>query len=204
MKRIICHWTAGRYTAGAVDKKHYHKLFEFDGKMVTGNHPIAANSSARGKLTAGTYAAHTRGCNTDSIGLSLCCMYGATEKAYGKFPMTEKQFTAMVKEAANLCIQYKIKLSPTTVLWHAEVQSNLGIKQNGKWDATVLPFKPGIKGAKACGIYLRSCVMDEIQRLENQRASTITTLKKPSTMASLYSPTVKPKSFWAKLFGWLK
>jgi N-acetyl-anhydromuramyl-L-alanine amidase AmpD len=105
----------------------------------------------------GDYAAHTRGCNTGSIGVSLACMAGATETPFnaGKFPMTEKQWVAMIEGIAQLCKFYKIPVSPQTVLSHAEVQGTLGIKQAGKWDFTRLAFDPTVKGAKACGDRMR-------------------------------------------------
>lgn len=155
MKRIIMHWSAGGYKASELDKEHYHIIFEDDGKKVFGKYPIEAN--AAGKITKGKYAAHTLNCNTDSIGLSMACMAGAVEgKTNGNQPMTQAQFDAMCREAAFLCNKYGIVVSPKTVLSHAEVQTNLGIKQRGKWDFSVLPFKPELKGAKACGDYARA------------------------------------------------
>lgn len=45
-----------------------------------------------------------------------------------------------------------------TLLSHAEVQANLGIKHRGKRDISGLPFDPSVKGAKACGDLMRSAV----------------------------------------------
>lgn len=156
MKRIILHWTAGAHRANSVDRAAYHRIYEGDGKMIPGIHPIEANSSKNAPLRAGKYAAHTRSCNTDSIGLSLACMAGAVEgKTNGTHPMTEAQFDAMCKDAAKLCVQYGIAVTPSTVLSHAEVQGTLKIAQAGKWDYTVLAFKPELRGSKACGDYAR-------------------------------------------------
>lgn len=169
MKRIHWHWTGGTYKANNTDKKAYHELFEGDGTLVIGAFPINANSSARGKLVAGTYAAHTASANSDAIGLSMCCMggTGVTERNFGKYPMTEAQFEAMMKRTALHCIAYGIPVTRQTTLSHAEIEANLGIKQKGKWDFTVLPFKPELKGARACGDYARLRVthhMAEINR----------------------------------------
>lgn len=163
MSRIICHWTAGSHSASDVDKKHYHIIVEGSGQFVRGNHSIKANE----KPIKGKYAAHTLNCNTGSIGVSMCCMYGAKENPFksGKYPMTKAQWDAMVDAVARLCIEYDIVVTPKTVLSHAEVQANLGIKQRGKWDFTRLSFDPGPKGAKACGDKLRkevSAMMDKI------------------------------------------
>ena len=89
--------------------------------------------------------------------MSLCCMAGAIESPFnaGKFPMTEAQWDKLPVVLAALCERYSITPSPTTVLSHAEVQTNLGIKQRGKWDIARLAFDPSAKGAKACGDIFR-------------------------------------------------
>lgn len=186
MKRIITHWTGGSYKANSTDKRHYHVIFEGDGKEVFGDHQISDNSSKHGNLKAGKYAAHTRMCNTDSIGLSLACMggKGVTERNFGKYPMTEKQFEAMCDRAAYYCEMYKIPITNKTVLSHAEVQPNLGITQRSKWDYTVLPFKPELKGAKACGDYMRT----RVQHYLNDY-----TKPKPIPQAYKHEPVVQNK-----------
>lgn len=160
MKRIICHWTAGGHKASSVDKKHYHFLIEGDGAVVNGDHPVSANERVQGTR----YAAHTRGCNTGSIGVSLCCMMGAVESPFssGKAPMLETQWKKLVKLVAQLCREYDIPVSDKTVLSHAEVEKNLGIKQRGKWDYTRLSFDSSVVGAKACGDKLRREVLEEL------------------------------------------
>src|SRR5690606_21599103 len=55
-----------------------------------------------------------------------------------------------------------IAVTPKTVLTHAEVQANLGIKQRNKWDIAVLPFDRKVVGAKAIGDKLRSEVKEAI------------------------------------------
>jgi N-acetyl-anhydromuramyl-L-alanine amidase AmpD len=159
MKRIIFHWTAGVYKASDVDKAHYHFLIDGDGNTVLGVHEVSDNEST----SDDDYAAHTFNCNTGSIGVSLCCMVGAVEKPFnsGKCPMKKLQWDKMVVLGAKLCKQYGIKITPKTILSHAEVQTNLGIKQKGKWDFTRLAFDPSVVGAKACGDKLRR----EIQSL---------------------------------------
>jgi peptidoglycan hydrolase-like protein with peptidoglycan-binding domain len=157
MKRIICHWTGGSYRGGALARKHYHFTFNGDGTEVVGDHSISANAR---NLRPGRYAAHTSKCNTGSIGLSVACMHKAKEHNFGKYPMTEAQFEAMCAKAARLCEQYDIPVTARTVLSHAEVQPTLGIRQAGKWDFTRLPFKPELKGHKACGDYMRGRVRE--------------------------------------------
>lgn len=155
MQRIICHWTAGAHKANGLDRNSYHILIEGDGTLVRGTHPISANE----RPAAGRYAAHTRNCNTGSIGVSMCCMGGAGVRespfSAGPYPMTRVQWDVMVRAVADLCRRYGIGVSPTTVLSHAEVQANLKIAQRGKWDFTRLAFDPGVVGAKASGDRLR-------------------------------------------------
>ena len=138
MKRIIIHWTAGAHKANSIDRSHYHILVEGDGKLVKGTHSIADNVNTRD----GRYAAHTLGCNTSSIGVSMCCMAGCREKPFyaGTHPMTEKQWYTCMNVCAILCQKYSIPVTAQTVLNHGEVQHNLGIAQRGKWDALVLPW----------------------------------------------------------------
>lgn len=156
LERIIVHWTAGQHRASDTDRSHYHILIEGGGGLVRGDCPISAN----GIGGTGKRASHTLNCNTGSIGVSLCCMAGAKEQPFdpGKAPMTAAQWERLVRVVADLCRRYEIPVTPQTVLSHAEVQANLGIRQRGKWDVSRLAFDPLVKGAKACGDLLRAGV----------------------------------------------
>lgn len=153
MTRIIAHWSAGAYRASDLDKEHYHLIIEGTGNVVRGDHTIADNVNT----SDDDYAAHTRGCNTGSIGVSLACMAGAIESPFnaGKYPMTEAQWARAMDVIAHLASFYKIPVTDKTILSHAEVQPNLGIQQRGKWDFTRLAFDPSVIGAKACGDKMR-------------------------------------------------
>ena len=152
-QRIICHWSAGAYTASDLDRKHYHFAIEDDGKVVAGIHSVADNDST----SDGKYAAHTRRCNTRSIGISACCMAGATKANPGRFPMTEVQWMRMAELAAELCKRYDIPVTPKTVLGHFEVEEHLGISQRGKWDPGFLPWEPSL-GESEVGRRFRNLV----------------------------------------------
>lgn len=132
MKRIICHWTAGGYQATELDREHYHILIEGDGTLVRGNYSIADNVTT----SDGKYAAHTRGCNTGSIGVAMCCMAGARRAPFqpGQYPMLEIQWNTMIQVVSELAAWYDIPVTSKTVLGHGEVQAHLGITQEGKWD----------------------------------------------------------------------
>lgn len=142
MDRIICHWTAGPYKASDHDRECYHILIEGNGNLVRGEHAIIDNV----KTGNDNYAAHTLGCNTGSIGISVCCMAGAKEAPFnpGPCPMLREQWETMAQVAAQLARRYKIAVAPRTVLGHGEVQDILGRPQKQKWDPLVLPWDPGV------------------------------------------------------------
>lgn len=146
MKRVVLHWTAGAYKASNLDLAHYHILIEDDGTLVQGTNAIDANVSTQDR----TYAAHTKGLNTGSIGVSVCCMAGAVERPFnaGRYPMTKKQWDTMAQVVAELCDFYDIPVDPKTVLGHGEVQGTLGKQQNGKWDPMVLPWDSSLTKQK--------------------------------------------------------
>lgn len=162
--RVIVHWTAGAHKATDFDRQHYHVLIEGDGKVIKGIPSIAANSLPKAK--AG-YAAHTRNCNTGSIGISMCSMANAVQRPLntGKFPLTKAQWDASTTVAAELCKRYNVPVTPKTVLSHAEVQSNLGIAQLGKWDIAILPFDPAFDTARECGDRFRAETAAKLAKL---------------------------------------
>ena len=163
MKRVIVHWTAGTYKPNSLDLSDYHILIDGDGKPIRGKPSILLNEAPLKK----GYAPHTLNCNTSSIGVSLCCMKDAMESPFeaGDYPMRREQWEAMTQVVAELCKTYRIPVTMTTVLSHAEVQSNLGIKQRGKWDIARLAFDPSVRGARACGDKLRAEVSEALLKL---------------------------------------
>lgn len=164
MKRIHLHWTGGSYTASSLDKEHYHFLIDGDLRLIRGKHPVTANLVI-GSKSSDLYAAHTKGANTGAIGISICSMAEAEDRPgrFGKYPLTEAQWQRAAEAIAELCKRYGIPVTDKTVLTHAEVQPNLGIKQNGKWDIARLPFNQSLVGAKACGDDLRRRVKEALQ-----------------------------------------
>jgi len=164
MERIICHWTAGGGRANAKDKEHYHRLVEYDGRVVAGFEAIEDNIVT----SDGDYARHTLNLNTGSIGVAVCGMRGATEQPFnpGPSPITEKQWRVFCILIADLCRQYAIPVTPETVLTHAEVEPTLGVKQRGKWDFTRLPFRPDLRGSRPVGDYLRRMVGESLMEVD--------------------------------------
>lgn len=138
-RRIILHWTAGGYMSTVHDRSCYHYLIEGNGNHVKGKHSVTDNCP----LNREDYAAHTLNANGGAIGLAVCCMFGARQSPFypGKFPMKRSQWNALVIAAADLCRRYDLPVTPQTVLGHGEVERNLGIRQNGKWEF-MLPWEP--------------------------------------------------------------
>lgn len=157
MSRIICHWTAGSYSVSDIDKEHYHFIGDGNGVVHRGDHSVADNENTKD----GDYAAHTLGCNTGSIGVSLACMLNAVESPFkpGPYPMKRDQWDLLIRMLAQLCEHYQIPVNRRTVLSHAEVQGTLGIQQRGKWDYTRLPFDATAAGALAVGDKMRAEVI---------------------------------------------
>jgi hypothetical protein len=155
--RSITHWTAGGPRANDIDKKHYHKITNFDGTVVDGNEAIEDNIVT----SDGDYAAHTLNLNTGSGGFAMAGMHGAKENPFdpGQYPITETQFEAHCRMLAQFHAEYGIlPITKQNCLTHAEVEPTLGVKQRGKWDITRLPFKPELRGAIPCGDYMRERV----------------------------------------------
>jgi hypothetical protein len=102
-------------------------------------------------------AHHTKNANTGAIGVSLCGMVNAIESPFdaGPNPITKIQWDAGVEVITQLAIYYKIPVTPFEILTHAEVEPNLKIPQDGKWDITRLPFDDKTQGHKAVGDRLR-------------------------------------------------
>ena len=140
-KRVHLHWTAGPAQSRADEAVHYHAILNQDLTINPGLYTIMDNFSIPAGKKA--YAAHTKGANTQAFGYSLAGMRDAKERPFvpGPDPITEAQWSRAMIHIAQICKQYGIKVGPKTVLTHAEVTKNLDIKQNGKWDITVLPWQ---------------------------------------------------------------
>lgn len=159
IRGIVCHWTAGLHYPSQFDKQHYHFLIDKDGRVHRGTKPVSFNAHP----IRGDYAAHARNFNSGIIGLSLCCLggNGVNENNQGQWPMTKAHWDTMVACIAQLSRHYGFPIQrPTKADWrgvqsHAEVESNLGISQGGKWDFTVC-HNPAWRGARVIGDRFRS------------------------------------------------
>lgn len=147
VQRVIMHWTAGAYHVTPHDRECYHVILcderelgrGDDVRAIRGIHAPAANDHT----ADGAYAAHTRGLNTGSFGLSVACMHGAHPKGpYGDAPLTKLLWERLAQAAAEVLTAYGLELSERTCLFHSEVERVYNKPQAGKWDIDVLCWAP--------------------------------------------------------------
>lgn len=162
-KRIIMHWTGGKHIPNSVDLEHYHFLFDGDGDVVKGVHPVSSNMR---RLKSGdNYAAHTRGFNSYSIGVSFCGMHGSRPGvSFGNWPLKENQVQEGLKFVSALCLAYGLNpMDSHHVFTHYEAEYLHGVDQvpvgPGTWkrDITELEFLPDLK-KNDVGSWIRSQV----------------------------------------------
>lgn len=137
MKRIIIHWTAGRYYPTDYEKRHYHFLIDKDGNVHQGYFKPCDNEVCKPQK----YAAHTGGGNTGSIGVAICAMAGFKNRTcVGNYPILKKQFESAMEFCAKLAKEYKIDITPQTVMTHYEFGlKNPKTTSAGKIDIIFIP-----------------------------------------------------------------
>lgn len=160
MKRIHMHWTGGNTTPNDHDLKCYHFVVDGAGAVKDGHLRPEANLST----SDGAYVAHTKGANTGAIGIAMAGMFNAVERPFNKgdYPINLEQLKGFVSLAADLCMTYDIKVTRKTVLTHAEVQKELGVQQNAKWDITWLPMMEEPSDPTMVGDSIRLMIKDRI------------------------------------------
>lgn len=184
VNRVIIHWTAGAHKPSGLDLQHYHFVIDGDGVVHEGKFPVSANA---GSLVSGKYAAHTKGCNTGSIGVALAAMAGAVERPFnaGSYPITPAQEAALTKLLVKLGDEYRIPVTRQTMLTHAEVQPTLGIKQNGKWDIRWLCGMGSPGHALTVGDIIRSRVSKERPKTPDPKPVMGNPISKPSWLSAI-------------------
>lgn len=174
-RRIILHWTAGSSVAGTTDLNSYHYVIDGTGKVHQGV-PVASNM--RSVNSSSKYAAHTRGMNSYSVGVSFAGMFGAQPKGpYGRHPLTEQQVLAGCFFIGELCKEWQLPVNPNTVHTHSEAEFLHGVKQNGKWDIDVLPWLPQLSKQEVWD-QLRTWIRNSIEMKDVNLNPIITTPQK--------------------------
>lgn len=107
--RIYLHWTAGRY----------RQMFDDYHVNITGNGDIyVSTEDFRDKL------AHTWRRNSGSVGVTLCCAYGADTKNLGAYPPTAAQIELMAQAIAAIADGLWLTIRKHNVLTHGEAAAN--------------------------------------------------------------------------------
>lgn len=186
LNRIIWHWTVSGYSPNTSSMKAYHHVI--DGNGIVHKGVPEENNFSGASMAPGTYAAHTRGLNTGSLGISVCSMYGAKEVPFttGPYPMKEVQIESLLRLTAEKMAQYNIELSPRFVLSHAEVQPTLGVKQNGKWDYMWLPGMANTIPAIEVGNILR----EKLSKITGQSKPTLVLTSRSTVRRGSRGPDV--------------
>jgi hypothetical protein len=152
-RKIINHWTAGRYVPNKDELNHYHFMVDND------------------NTSDGVYAAHTGGGNTKRIGIALCGMMGfVCEKKQGMFPITKFQIDTMCKLNAEILIQEGWEqATEDNLLTHYEFGlKNPQTSSAGKIDINFLPAYSNFK-ANEVGDFIRKKVNEEITKIRKKQ-----------------------------------
>lgn len=164
INRVHWHWTASTYNVSWDVRKHYNGVFDHEGNEYDGGAPAQQQAFY---MPGRVGVSHTYRANTGAIGLSVAAMSGASANwgsrtvNPGKYPMTWEGIDAMLERTARYCRQFGIIPSPWTTITHAEVQTNIGIRQRGKWDIRCFPDSNVLHGEKAAGDILRARMMEK-------------------------------------------
>ena len=136
------HWTAHDY-ATVFPAYHYCVSGSRD-VLVHHTHDLRENMRDVRLDPSLPYAAHTRGRNSWSIGISIAAMRDATPADFGAFALTEPQLDAMCRVAAALASFYGI--DPAAIRTHAEAALDDGYFGAGdedlRWDIARLRASP--------------------------------------------------------------
>lgn len=108
--KIYLHWTAGRYGQMYDD---YHLNIDQDGSIWASTDDFSET------------LAHTWHRNTASIGITLCCGYGATTEDLGEYPPTVAQIDSMAQVIAVLAPALWLTIDSKRVMTHAEAADNI-------------------------------------------------------------------------------
>lgn len=108
--KIYLHWTAGRYGQMYDD---YHLNIDQDGSIWASTDDFSET------------LAHTWHRNTASIGITLCCGYGATTEDLGEYRPTVAQIDSMAQAIAVLAPALWLTIDSDRVMTHGEAADNI-------------------------------------------------------------------------------
>jgi hypothetical protein len=141
LRSISLHWTAGDYAT--VYPAYHFCVSGARDVVVHHTHDLRENMRDVRTDPSLPYAAHTRGRNSWSIGLSIAAMHDAVPSNFGPFPVTEEQLEALSAVAATLARFYDIDVA--AIRTHAEAALDDGYFGEGedqRWDIARLRPSP--------------------------------------------------------------
>jgi len=112
--KIYLHWSAGRYNSKFED---YHVNIDGDGRIFLSVEDLSE------------VLAHTWKRNTGSVGVSLCCAYGATSSDLGEYAPTAAQIETMSRVGCVLADALDLTIDKKRILTHGEAADN----EDGIW-----------------------------------------------------------------------
>lgn len=112
--KIYLHWSAGRYNSKFED---YHVNIDGDGRIFLSVEDLSE------------VLAHTWKRNTGSVGVSLCCAYGATSSDLGDYAPTAAQIETMSRVGCVLADALDLTIDKKRILTHGEAADN----EDGIW-----------------------------------------------------------------------
>lgn len=107
--KIYLHWSAGKYQSCFAD---YHI-------NITGNGLIYVSTDDFAEILAHTYRR-----NSGSVGISLCCAYGATSNSLEAFPPTQMQIEVMAQVICVVADALWLTIDKRHVMTHGEAADN--------------------------------------------------------------------------------
>ena len=107
--KIYLHWTAGKYESCFSD---YHINITGDGDIYVSTEDLSETLN------------HTWRRNSGSIGIALCCGYGAGSTSLGSYPPTAKQIEVMAQVIRVVADALWLTIDKGHVLTHGEAANN--------------------------------------------------------------------------------
>lgn len=107
--KIYLHWTAGKYDTVFPD---YHI-------NITGDGSIYITTTDFSEIKN-----HTWKRNSGSLGIALCCAYGASSASLGAYPPTKKQIEVMAQVIDAVATGWWLTIDKNHVMTHGEAANN--------------------------------------------------------------------------------
>ena len=157
-RRVVLHWSAGKYISWSGERNDYHALIEWHegnprvikGVPIVNNlHELTSESPTYALDKINGYAPHTHGFNSWSMGIAICAMWRALDRDnLGLWPVLSEQVDALITLCAQTAVVFGMEVGESTFFTHYEAHTLHGVPQNrqrdmefpsSKWDITIIP-----------------------------------------------------------------